>query len=101
MERLGRDPPAELIRLEELEEGLWPSNRGAWRAFGELSGGRSMGFGVGAIPLTEIEAWFRLHRRLPESLLVTKIQLIDGAFLVQQSKDQAATAAAKPKPKGK
>lgn len=98
---------AKLARLEEEapddaddadgpgeEPLLWPENVEAWLAFIDLSRSRPVGFGVGAIPLTEIEAWFRLHARAPDLWLVRKLAVLDMEFLTHQQELQTAKAGA-------
>lgn len=36
---------------------LWPENAHVWHAFGEISGGRPVGFGVVGIPRSEFTDW--------------------------------------------
>lgn len=89
MERATGQAPRELERHDELMEDLWPENARAWIAFGQMSGGRSVGFGLGPIPLTEVRAWFELRGEPPDWWLIRKVQLIDRAFLAAQQKKQA------------
>jgi hypothetical protein len=75
-------PPDRRAVLDELAAlELWPVNRPAWLAWGQLSGSRAIGFGVGPIPLSEIVAWFALKRRPVSGRLVEKILAIDGEYL--------------------
>ncbi len=51
------EPTPALDRRPELYEDL----QDVWAAFVQLCETRPCGFGPGAIPFQEIEAWFRLH----------------------------------------
>lgn len=51
-----------------------------WAAFGELSGSRPLGMGaVGHIPMSEVEAWQRLHGVRLSSWEVDTLTAIDRA----------------------
>jgi hypothetical protein len=56
LEERGEAVPA-LQNKPELDEFLIPY----WKAFQVLSSSRQIGMGIGAIPLTEIEAYMRIY----------------------------------------
>lgn len=56
LEEKGEDIPA-LRNKPELEDYLRPY----WEAFYVLTHSRQVGFGIGAIPLSEIDAYLRLY----------------------------------------
>ena len=77
---------------------LWPGNMRAWLAWMQLSRSRPSGFGAGAIPLSEILAWFQLREKPMDELLVEKIQIIDDAFLADQGERAEKKRAAEKRP---
>jgi hypothetical protein len=59
-----------------------------WSAFVALSATRPGGFGPGAIPFTEIDAWLRLHgvtRQTEKEEFVYLIRALDRTWLGQQN----------------
>ena len=82
-EAAGLPPPEELAAMSP--DRLWPGNRQAWWAWHDLSGSRGLGMAAGPIPLSEIEAWFRLMGKAPDWWLITKIQTVDNAWMEQQT----------------
>ena len=75
-----------------------------WAAFADLSGSRPVGMAPGAIPLTEVEAWFRLHgvddpEDREEYLEV--IRILDAAYLGSDRERRNATSTTAPTVKGK
>jgi hypothetical protein len=50
-------------------------------AFTVLSSSRSAGFGVGCIPLTEIESYIRLYEAEDIDRFIQLIRAMDGAFV--------------------
>lgn len=81
----GRIPPALLSKPEIPDEG-----RDLWNAYMQLSGSRSLGFGVtGPIPMSEIKAfcdvyeWDDIEER---SILVDVVHGCDAAFFEHQER---------------
>ncbi len=96
-----------LLKLEEQGENIpalqaTPELRGYlipyWQAFNILSPSRQIGLGVGAIPLSEIEAYIRLYEitdsEEKEELLYF-IREMDGVFLKHHKKDKGTQNATK------
>ena len=71
-ERLARKPPRDGLAL--------------WEAFCELASVRPGGMGPGAVPLTEIEAWQRLHGVRLTSWELGTLLAMDRAALAQMNK---------------
>ena len=76
----------ELAPLDEAA--LSPANRRAWIWWCELSPCRPSGFGVGAIPHTEIDACFRLRGQAPDAYLVAGIRAIDVEFVAHHADER-------------
>lgn len=83
-EALGKGPPVKLQELEALEDALSPGNRGALRAWEALAACRPVGMGPGAIPWTEIEAYYRVLRLPLHPERALRIRLIDDQWLIAQ-----------------
>ncbi len=54
-----------------------------------LSTSRPVGMGVGAIPVSEIHAWFQMVGRAFDRRLFAKIQVIDGIWLEDHARKEA------------
>lgn len=65
---------------------LWPWNEWVWEAFMVLCGSRPVGMGPGMIPLSEIEAYGRIHGLPPDEVkdLVFFVQAMDRTFLEEK-----------------
>ena len=92
----------ELAPLDEAA--LTTANRRAWTWWCELSPCRPAGFGLCAIPHTEIDACFRLRGQAPDAYLVAGIRAIDAEFLAhhadERKREQNKTAARRDAPRG-
>jgi len=58
-------------------------------AFYTLSSSRSSGFSVGAIPLTEIQAWIEIFEIDDREVFVKYIRALDNTFLEHHSKSKS------------
>ena len=94
--------------LEQLEEATGkpcerlqnaappPAGERVWGWFWDLSDGRpNNGFGEGAIPYQEIQAWKSVTGERPEPWEIKAIRAMDGAFLLccqeqQQKRNKSA-----------
>lgn len=77
-ERLVAQPPAAGAQL--------------WEAFAELSASRPAGFGLAAVPHSEIEAWQRLHRVRLTPWEIETIMDMDRAALAALAANTPRTA---------
>lgn len=82
-----------MAALAERPE-LSPDLNYIWEGFWVLSGSRQMGWGVGPIPLTEIQAYIELFAIEDRYLFVSCIREMDRVYLekVQEEKDNKSDA---------
>lgn len=85
-----QDPTGRLLEQDPLLAGylsrpqLFPHLLPAWEAFGRLSKRRPVGFGIGAIPLSEFESYCRTFGVVDQDRrrwLFARVDALDGAYL--------------------
>lgn len=90
--RLTGKVPQELAEAPELPASAVTE----WRWYIDLaSARRSSGFGASSLAWTDIEAYFRLRRIVPEPWEIEAIQALDATFLRVQQERHAASKVGK------
>jgi hypothetical protein len=93
-EETGRLPPALRDEPEVFEDMLW-----VWDAFWVLHRSRPIGWSVGPIPISEIDAYVRLSGVRRKWFLVRAVDSLDRVYLADHHERQAAKPAKTTAPK--